>query len=302
MNSQTVFRVWLTFYSGQSSRVHKCVCVSVRRQCSMTRLIAKLVMKLVLLLALLSVTECSSSRVVGVEGHSVTLACKYDIKYHNALSACWGRGHLPASRCGKPLISTEGLQVVDGSRLSSRYQLQGRLDEGDVSLTILNVTHSDAGRYGCRVEIPGLFNDDKQYVDLVIETAARTTAAAALSRPTSAPSPADTSAAGQVTSAVTLLASSSSSIEAEEEEDAVETLVLVCVLFGLVALVTAGGLVIITRRWRRLNKIPQQQQVNPSIHFSSTSSTLHLHSRSSAVENIYEIGGGGEGGEYERCP
>lgn len=46
---------------------------------------------------------------------------------------------------------------------------------------------------------------------------------------------------------------------------------------------------------------PQQQQ-NSSDQFNPTSSTLQLHSRGSAVENIYQIDGGGDGGEYEYCP
>ncbi|KAJ8405537.1 hypothetical protein AAFF_G00320100 [Aldrovandia affinis] len=40
--------------------------------------------------------------------------------------------------------------------------------EGDVSLTIINVTENDSGIYGCRVEIPGLFNDLKQIFNLII--------------------------------------------------------------------------------------------------------------------------------------
>lgn len=47
---------------------------------------------------------------------------------------------------------------------------------------------------------------------------------------------------------------------------------------------------------------PQQQQVNRVAQFSSTSSTLQLHSRGLAAENIYQIDGGGDGGEYEYCP
>lgn len=49
-----------------------------------------------------------------------------------------------------------------------RYQLDGDLQKGDASLTIHNTTQKDSGRYGCRVHIPGLFNDEKNVVDLVI--------------------------------------------------------------------------------------------------------------------------------------
>ena len=56
----------------------------------------------------------------------------------------------------------------EGTTVSSRYYLLGRLDQGDVSLTILNITEADAGCYGCRVEIPGWFNDDKRHFNLVV--------------------------------------------------------------------------------------------------------------------------------------
>ncbi|KAJ8347501.1 hypothetical protein AAFF_G00191880 [Aldrovandia affinis] len=57
--------------------------------------------------------------------------------------------------------------------------------EGDVSLTIINVTENDSGTYGCRVVIPGPFNDLKRNFNLIIRketatdnpTAGRTTSA-----------------------------------------------------------------------------------------------------------------------------
>ncbi|XP_078028807.1 T-cell immunoglobulin and mucin domain-containing protein 4-like [Epinephelus lanceolatus] len=130
---------------------------------------------LMLLLAVLSVTEGDGSRVVGRLDGNVTLPCTYDIKYHRALSVCWGRGEIPKSGCNKQLISTDGQKDTEGSRVSSRFQLLGRLDEGDFSLTILNVSVTDAGRYGCRVRVPGPFNDLKHHIDLTIEEAPVTT-------------------------------------------------------------------------------------------------------------------------------
>lgn len=117
-----------------------------------------------------TVTECGGISVVGHAGQNVTLSCTYDFKYYGALRICWGRGVLPSSGCNNQLISTDGRKVIERTRASSRYQLLGRLDEGDVSLTILNITDSDAGRYGCTVEIPGWFNDAKHHFDLVIKT------------------------------------------------------------------------------------------------------------------------------------
>ncbi|XP_044079262.1 hepatitis A virus cellular receptor 1 homolog isoform X4 [Siniperca chuatsi] len=269
-------------------------------------------MPIVLLLALLTVSERVSSRVVGQTGQSVTLPCKYDISKHGAMFVCWGRGEIPLSGCRNLLVSTDGHRVKEETRASSRYQLLGRLDAGDVSLTILNLTETDAGRYGCRVEVPGWFNDDKHVFDVSIERAPQTNTSTTTNTATPAAQTTagdtagttqhrhvvDDGGAGQMTSTETQLTSSFNGVEAEETRSM--TLVLVCVLFGLVALVTAGGVVIIARRWRRL-KIPQQQ-VSSSVRFGPTSSTLQLHSRGSAVENIYQIDGGGDGGEYEYCP
>uniref|UniRef100_A0A3P9DGM6 Ig-like domain-containing protein n=1 Tax=Maylandia zebra TaxID=106582 RepID=A0A3P9DGM6_9CICH len=111
-----------------------------------------------------TICECDSVEVKGHTGQDITLPCKYDRKYHGALSACWQRGEIPARGCSNPLISTDGLRVE--TRAPSRYELLGRLEDGDVSLTIKSLTEGDAGRYGCRVEIPGWFNDEKHHIDL----------------------------------------------------------------------------------------------------------------------------------------
>lgn len=71
------------------------------------------------------------------------------------------------SKCSSTILSS-----VDGAVLfmqSPRYRLLGRVGDGDVSLTILNAQWSDGGEYGCRVEIPGWFNDHKVNIQLVIE-------------------------------------------------------------------------------------------------------------------------------------
>ncbi|XP_036975040.1 uncharacterized protein LOC119031032 isoform X1 [Acanthopagrus latus] len=256
-----------------------------------------------------TVSECGSISVVGQTGQNVTLSCKYNFKYYGALAVCWGRGDIPSSGCTNKLVSTDGRGVIEGTRASSRYQLLGRLDEGDVSLTILNLTDSDAGRYGCRVAIPGWFNDDKHHFDLTIETDPQTNTSTSNTE-TSTEQPAakytstSTSASastGHMNFTETLLTSSSSSVSAEQE-NSIAPVVLVCALFVLIALVTAGGLVIIIKRWTLLHKTPRQQQGNSWAWFNSTSSSLHIHRSSSAVENVYQIDGGGDGGEYEYCP
>ncbi|XP_058506035.1 T-cell immunoglobulin and mucin domain-containing protein 4-like isoform X2 [Solea solea] len=97
--------------------------------------------------------------VIGLTGHNVTLPCRYDSRTHGVVSFCWGRGKLPRFKCADTVLTSEDGAIR--SRRSSRYQLQGSLTDGDVSLTILNAQWSDGGVYGCRVHIPGWFNDYK---------------------------------------------------------------------------------------------------------------------------------------------
>uniref|UniRef100_A0A3Q2CW99 Ig-like domain-containing protein n=1 Tax=Cyprinodon variegatus TaxID=28743 RepID=A0A3Q2CW99_CYPVA len=107
-------------------------------------------------------------------GQNVTLNCRYDIRKEGALHACWNKGEIPSrGGCNNKLISTDGYKVIKKTRVSSRYQLLGRLDEGDVSLIILNLTEEDAGLYGCLVEIPGWFNDLKHHFGLSVEKGLR---------------------------------------------------------------------------------------------------------------------------------
>ncbi|XP_024117011.1 hepatitis A virus cellular receptor 1 [Oryzias melastigma] len=123
---------------------------------------------LVLLLALLPVSQCER-RITGRRGLDITLPCNYDIKTNGPTEVCWGRGDLPFRGCSDQVLATDGHQVKEDTRVSSRYQLKGRLDEGDVSLTIMNITDEDTGLYGCRVQVPGLFNDLKDHVLLTVK-------------------------------------------------------------------------------------------------------------------------------------
>ncbi|KAM4555815.1 hepatitis A virus cellular receptor 1 homolog isoform 2-T2 [Odontesthes bonariensis] len=120
---------------------------------------------------LLILIQASSAtiRVIGHIGHNVTLPCMYDTQAHGVLSFCWGQGKVPSSKCSNTILSSP-----DGAVLSSkspRYQLLGRVTDGDLSLTILNAQRGDAGVYGCRIEIPGWFNDHKVNAHLTMEEA-----------------------------------------------------------------------------------------------------------------------------------
>ncbi|XP_077434250.1 uncharacterized protein LOC144059189 [Vanacampus margaritifer] len=111
--------------------------------------------------------ECSFAASLEVKvGTDVTLTCKYDARYYGKLSVCWGRGAIPSRGCANEVIQTDGTSVT--GRQSERYLLMGNIVEGDVTLTIRQVVESDSGVYGCRVEIPGWFNDRKHQMTLTV--------------------------------------------------------------------------------------------------------------------------------------
>uniref|UniRef100_UPI0037E9BBCC hepatitis A virus cellular receptor 1 homolog isoform X2 n=1 Tax=Semicossyphus pulcher TaxID=241346 RepID=UPI0037E9BBCC len=120
-------------------------------------------------LSVLTHVSSSTVKVIGLIGHNVTLPCTYDTQTHGVLSFCWGRGIVPRFKCSDTVLSSQG-GAVD-LRQSSRYQLLGQVTDGDVSLTVLNAQWSDVGVYGCRVEIPGWFNDHRVNTHLLLEEA-----------------------------------------------------------------------------------------------------------------------------------
>lgn len=115
-------------------------------------------------------TACTySACVFGVAGQNITLPCSYDSRYYDLTPTCWGREPVPSSKCSGTILSTEGEGVT--SRTSPRYVLLSGVGDGNVSLTILHALESDTGVYGCRVEIPGWFNDLKQNIHLTVVSA-----------------------------------------------------------------------------------------------------------------------------------
>lgn len=115
-------------------------------------------MKCCFLFSLLLGVVCGESLEAFV-GQDVTIACNYDAIYYGKLAVCWGRGTIPNRGCANEVIKTDGTAVIN--RASERYVLFGNLEDGDVSLTIRQLEESDSGTYGCRVDIPGWFNDHK---------------------------------------------------------------------------------------------------------------------------------------------
>lgn len=105
--------------------------------------------------------------VQGIVGKNITLPCDYSTKRHGITTTCWGRGTCPSFGCADTVVWTNGQEVT--FRKFSIYQLMGNIHQGDVALTILNVTEEASGTYCCRVEIKGWNNDQKTNVEVVIE-------------------------------------------------------------------------------------------------------------------------------------
>ncbi|XP_037354662.1 hepatitis A virus cellular receptor 1 isoform X1 [Talpa occidentalis] len=123
------------------------------------------------LLLLLTGAVVSSSTVRGVEGQPVTLPCTYSTT-SGVTTMCWGRGACPSSWCTEEIVSTDGSRVI--RRRNMRYDLKGNIRHGNVSLTIEKAVQADSGRYCCRVEHPGWFNDMKLTLSLEIKPAGTT--------------------------------------------------------------------------------------------------------------------------------
>ncbi|NXN32191.1 TIMD4 protein, partial [Nycticryphes semicollaris] len=118
----------------------------------------------------LTAHTASGAGVRGVIGQPVQLPCFYPVTQPEDISdMCWGRGPCPKSKCSDKILHTTGNRVT--FRKSNRYNLQGYISYGDVSLTIANVKEEDAGTYCCRIEIPGWFNDIKKNMQLEVARA-----------------------------------------------------------------------------------------------------------------------------------
>ncbi|XP_075712119.1 junctional adhesion molecule-like isoform X1 [Rhinoderma darwinii] len=70
------------------------------------------------------------------------------------------------STCSAAILRTNGSRVT--RRKSNRYELQGKVTQGDASLTITKLTMKDEGTYCCKVMIPGPSNDVKKEINLKI--------------------------------------------------------------------------------------------------------------------------------------
>uniref|UniRef100_A0A4W5LCS8 Hepatitis A virus cellular receptor 1 n=1 Tax=Hucho hucho TaxID=62062 RepID=A0A4W5LCS8_9TELE len=257
------------------------------------------------LLCLLSISECIAPKVIGIEGQNVTLPCKYNTKKHGVSAICWGRGAIPNSGCYKEIISSDGTEVT--WRSSVRYNLLSELKTGDVTLTIFNVTEKDSGKYGCRVHVYGLWNDEKYHVSLTIEKAPVPTTSQAPANVTITEQTMDNHTHCHVTTNSTEYSDTSTPPYRESILEQMTghklPVILVSILLVLTGVVIVSVLVLVLRkRWKTLATVVQiPEHSGSSVLYSNSESSFGMHTREMAVENIYQIDDN-ERDDYEECP
>ncbi|XP_016336559.1 T-cell immunoglobulin and mucin domain-containing protein 4-like [Sinocyclocheilus anshuiensis] len=207
------------------------------------------------ILCYLTISKCSNGIVQSFEGESVILPRKYDSKYHGKCPICWMIGDIPNMGCGNEIIGSDGDKVV--RKKSYRYQLEGEIRHGDVSLTILNIQKTDSGKYGCRIHVPGLFNDEMYYVHLIVND--------------------ETSFDHR----------ESSSVENKDSVNA--SAVIVPVLLLLLALIVIAVILILKHKKKTRAAVDITQNSENSVIYSNSGSSVGLYNREMAVENIYQI-------------
>ncbi|XP_028840385.1 hepatitis A virus cellular receptor 1 isoform X2 [Denticeps clupeoides] len=258
-----------------------------------------------LLLSLLTVGECD--KVKGYEGGTVTLPCHYDYSYHGALSICWGKGEVPWSKCSDTIIEAKGNKIIFQS--AKKYQLLGRVENGNVSLTIFNATMSDSGKYHCRIHISGLFNDEKNTVDLDITKAHETTP----SKETDV-----TFRETTVTEDPTVTKDPTQGIQSDAHTTAAQyspvagqptqnfSVVLVCGLLLTLVLLVMAAFLIRQRRKKTSRGLQTEQNSSISVIYNNTNGSMDLGEGmvtwNSTVENVYHIDPCENANDYEMCP
>ncbi|XP_077089561.1 hepatitis A virus cellular receptor 1 isoform X2 [Siphateles boraxobius] len=263
----------------------------------------------------LTICKCSDVIIQSFEGESVTLPCKYDSRYHGKCEICWIRGDIPNMGCGNEIIGSDGDKVV--RKISTRYRLEGEISHGDVSLTILNSKKEDSGKYGCRIHVPGWFNDEMYYVHLIVEDApgpttqeplvttssglitpeSQTTETSGDKNKTHENSSLVSSSHAPESSTTGLWISStiyetsvkypnSSSVEQKESVNA--SAVIVPILLLLLALIVIAG-ILLWKQKKKIRAVLEMQNSENSVIYSNSGSSVGLYNREMATENIYQI-------------
>nr|XP_043897426.1 uncharacterized protein LOC122779304 isoform X7 [Solea senegalensis] len=107
------------------------------------------------------VSTHTTETVVGVAGRKVMLPCRAEAEKQRDVEVCWGRGEPSVFTCHNTVIYATGDKI--SYRRSYRYSLSS-----SSSLSIALTRPLDSGFYHCRVQLPGLFNDQTTSVHLII--------------------------------------------------------------------------------------------------------------------------------------
>ncbi|XP_051533883.1 T-cell immunoglobulin and mucin domain-containing protein 4-like isoform X3 [Myxocyprinus asiaticus] len=232
------------------------------------------------LLCYLMICKCSNIIVQNFEGENATLPCKYDSQYHGKCHICWMRGDIPNMGCGDEIIGGNGDTVV--RRQSQKYQMTGEIQHGDVSLTILNITKQDSGKYGCRIHVPGWFNDEMHYVHLIVSDENSSFVSSS-----SAPESRNTGLLPYDTTHETDDFNGSSSVKKGESVNT--SAVIVPVLLLLLAFVVIAALLIWKQKRKSRALVEIAQNSENSVIYNNSGSSLGLYNREMAVDNVYQI-------------
>ncbi|XP_005949990.1 hepatitis A virus cellular receptor 2 homolog isoform X2 [Maylandia zebra] len=108
--------------------------------------------------------------VVGHVGTKVMLPCRTGAGKQGGVEVCWGRGKPSLFTCHNAVINSAAARIT--YRKSQRYSVSA----SSSSLSIFHSQPSDSGFYHCRVQVPGLFNDQTFTVHLIILSSPRSVA------------------------------------------------------------------------------------------------------------------------------
>ncbi|XP_038157282.1 hepatitis A virus cellular receptor 1-like [Cyprinodon tularosa] len=109
-----------------------------------------------------SVSAVATETVLGVAGQVVELPCRLEEARQRGVEVCWGRGKPSLFTCHNTIINFAGEQVK--FQQSHRFSVSSSTS----ALSISKAQLSDTGFYHCRVQLPGLFNDQTSIVHLMI--------------------------------------------------------------------------------------------------------------------------------------
>ncbi|CAI5642410.1 hepatitis A virus cellular receptor 2 homolog isoform X1 [Oreochromis niloticus] len=120
--------------------------------------------------ALTCVSAVTMETVVGHVGRKVMLPCRTGAVKQGGVEVCWGRGKPSLFTCHNAVINSAAAGIT--YRKSHRYSVSA----SSSSLSIFHSRPSDSGFYHCRVQVPGLFNDQTFTVHLIILSSPRSVA------------------------------------------------------------------------------------------------------------------------------